>query len=75
MKTRTSSYTLSHELSEYMKNNHLCYTCGDIYGPVHQCKRKQLIYFIEELEPNKVIEEANAEVVYITCNIVIEGLI
>lgn len=29
-----------------MKNNHLCYKCGEKYGQGHQCKNSQFTYML-----------------------------
>ncbi|KAH0743303.1 hypothetical protein KY290_031296 [Solanum tuberosum] len=73
MATTPTSYRLSPEVYEYMKNNHLCFRYGEKYGPHHQCKRKQLKCLIVELEPNQVLEEATVEIEDIAHNIIIEG--
>ncbi|KAH0653014.1 hypothetical protein KY289_030692 [Solanum tuberosum] len=52
MATRPTTNRLFPEVYDYIKNNHLCFRCGDKYGPGHQCKRKQLNCLIGELEPN-----------------------
>ncbi|KAH0725426.1 hypothetical protein KY284_001291 [Solanum tuberosum] len=68
--TRPTTYKLSIDIYEYMRNNHLF-----LDRPGHQCKRKQLNCRIGELEPNQVVEEANAEVEDITLHIIIEGTV
>ncbi|KAH0653021.1 hypothetical protein KY289_030699 [Solanum tuberosum] len=58
-----------------METRPTTYRCGDKYGPGNQCKRKQQNCLIGELEPNQVVEEANAEVEDIAHNIIIEGIV
>nr|XP_009802879.1 PREDICTED: uncharacterized protein LOC104248335 [Nicotiana sylvestris] len=48
---KPTAFRLSPEVYEYMKNNYLCFRCGEKYGPRHQCKTKQLQCIVGESEP------------------------
>lgn len=62
--TRNTSYRLTPEVYEYRKSNHLCFRCGEKYGPGHICKKRQLNCLIGAVESDveldhSVVEEAN----------------
>jgi len=39
---RNNTFRISPEVCEYRKINHLCFRCGEKYGPGHICRKKQL---------------------------------
>lgn len=54
---RSNTFKLSPEVYEYMKNNHLCFKCGEKCIPGHQCKPKKLNCMVGEIE--EVADESN----------------
>ena len=73
MVNRNGRYRLTLETYEFRKSNHLCFRCGEKYGPGHICKVRQLNYltgFIKgDKEGDQVSELDENE------NITIEGVV
>lgn len=52
---------ISPEEFQYMRNNHLCYKCGDKFTQGHQCKNQQYIFMLVEEGEHDVLTEVFEE--------------
>lgn len=47
---RNNAFRISPEVYEYRKTNHLCFRCGEKFGPGHVCRMRQLNCLVGEIE-------------------------
>ena len=50
-------YRLTPEVYEFRKSNHLCFRCGEKYGPGHICKTRQLNYLTGFVEKEREVDQ------------------
>ena len=57
MVNRNGPYRLTPEVYEFRKSNHLCFRCGEKYGPGHICKTRQLNYLTGFVEKEREVDQ------------------